>query len=125
MSFELFFARTWIVFVAALTAYVNYFAIKVAQRYYLDWRAGVRAGKGFDLSTNVWIAITFALFVTLVCAAIMDVGQALILVSESSTQLAWLFAAMVAPALGYKGWTKASAIKAAGKVEGKGGDGDG
>lgn len=121
MSFELFFARTWIVFVAASVVTVDFIAAKIAWNYFRDWRDGVLRGKGFDISTNVWVALTVSSALTLIGAAIMDVGQAFVLVSESAEKLAWLYGAMLGPSMIYKGWTKGKAIQAGGKN----GDGDG
>lgn len=122
MNFELFFARTWIVFAAAAVAWTDWIAARVMLSYYRDWRAGAKTGKRFDLSTNLWIAALTASFLNLMMFAVMDVGQATLLVGEKADSLAVLYGAMLLPALGYKGWTKTSAIKAAGKTDGKDGD---
>lgn len=116
MSYELFFARTWIIFAAAAVAWTDWIAARVMLSYYRDWRDGVRAGKAFDLSTNLWIAALTASFLNLMMFAVMDVGQATLLVGEKADSLAMLYGAMLLPALGYKGWTKTSAIKADGKA---------
>ena len=69
----------------------------------------------------MWVALTVSSALTLIGAAIMDVGQAFVLVSESAEKLAWLYGAMLGPSMIYKGWTKGKAIQAGGKN----GDGDG
>lgn len=116
MSLELFFAHAWIIFPAAAVVWTDWIAARVMLSYYRDWRDGVRKGNGFDVSTNLWISGIVASFLNLMMFAVLDVGQATLLVGEKAESLALLYGALVLPALGYKGWTKTSAIKAEGKA---------
>ena len=103
---ETWFARTWIVLAAGIVLGISILGFMVAVHYYRDWRAGVASGKFNDLSTNFWVALIVGTLLDVVLFAVLDVGQALVLVTEGWGGIVGICATVLLPMLGYKAMTK-------------------
>lgn len=81
---------------------VTTFSVVVAWHYFLAWRKG-----GFrDVSSNLWVALIIGTLLDIVLFAVLDVGQAIVLVTEGWGGIVGICASVLLPLLGYKAMTK-------------------
>lgn len=106
-SFELWVARTWIFLPAMLSLFIMGCAFAVASNYIKVWKRD-----GFnDVSSNLWVALTVAMILELPLFAVMDVGQALVLLTEGWGAIVGICSTVLLPLLGYKAVTKITTPK--------------
>ena len=111
---EVFFARTWIVIAAGFVASINIIAVWVLYIGVHNWRdsmvSWVHGGRKTaipDLNSNILIFSVVASLLDLVMFGIMDVGQAMgILTGEKIEGIAWLYMAVLVPLITGKTLTK-------------------
>lgn len=116
---EVFFARTWIVIAAGFVASVNVIAVWVLyigvhnwRHSLLDWVHGGRKTAIPDLNSNILIFSVVASLLDLVMFGIMDVGQAMgILTGDKIDGIAWLYMAVLVPLISGKTLTKFASSK--------------
>lgn len=106
-SFELWIARTWIFLPAILVLFITGAAASIASHYIKTWKA-----KGFpDVSSNVWVALVVATVLDLILFAVMDVGQALAILTDGWGAIVGICSTVLLPLLGYKAVTKVATPK--------------
>lgn len=106
-SFELWVARTWIFLPALMVLYWTGSAAAIIHNYIHVWKRD-----GFnDVSSNVWVAMLVPTMLCLVLFAIMDVGQALVILTEGWGAIVGICSTVLMPILGYKAVTKINTPK--------------
>lgn len=108
MSFETFIARTWVVSAAFLVLFIIGGGIAVFIGFYKRWRA---QPNGASLDTHAWTAMVVTVVLSLLLFAMLDVGQALILVTEAWGALVGICSTLLMPILGYKAVQKVTTTK--------------
>ena len=102
MNIELWFARTGIIAAVFILCANTHFGFSVAYNYLRVWRRG-----GFnDISSNAFIALTVSAIIDLLMLAIMDVGQAMMILTEGWAGVVGLLSTILGFAFGYKASTK-------------------
>ena len=118
MNIDLWLARTFSALAAFSVLSIMAFQIAVMLHYYRQWKRDSSA-KFVDLSSNFWIAAVVGTMMQMFLYAVLDVGQALVLVTEGWGAIVGICATVLAPFLGYKAATKIATPKG-GSVESSG-----
>lgn len=106
-GFELWIARTFIFLPAMLVLFITGAAAAISWHYIGTWKR-----KEFnDVSSNVWVALVVATILDVILFAVMDVGQALVLLTEGWGAIVGICSTVLLPLLGYKALTKVSTPK--------------
>ena len=117
---ETWFARTWIVIIAAFVAFLAYASIKIifiaVNQWKLElnaWNSGKTSKVHPEFSTSSLIASIVSSVLLFVMLGIMNVGQATALMSDDKVLagLAWLYVAVLFPLITGKTMNKFSADK--------------
>lgn len=102
MNVELWLARTGVLISAVLVVAITWIGIKIARHYVKIWQE-----QGFnDVSSNLWIALTFTVVLDIFLFAVMDIGQAFSLVVDGWGAIVGISTALLGFAFGYKATTK-------------------
>jgi hypothetical protein len=102
VNIELWLARTGIVISAALVIAITWIGIKIARHYVRLWQS-----QGFnDVSSNLWISLTFTVVLDIFLFAVMDIGQAFSLVVDGWGGIVGISTSLLGFAFGYKATTK-------------------
>lgn len=107
MSFELFFARTWVVLAAGLALFIAGAGAAVFRIYFRRWRDG----KDATFDTHAWTALTVATILEMLLFAVLDVGQAFALVTDGWGAIVGICGTLLMPILGYKAIAKVTSTK--------------
>lgn len=106
-SFELWIARTFIFLPAIMVLFSTGAAVAIVHNYIRIWKRD-----GFnDVSSNVWVALLVSTMLNLIMFAVMDVGQALVILTEGWGALVGICSTVLLPLLGYKAVTKITSPK--------------
>lgn len=107
MNVELWLARTGVLISAALVIAITWIGIKIARHYVRIWQT-----QGFnDVSSNLWIALTFTVVLDIFLFAVMDIGQAFSLVVDGWGGIVGISTSLLGFAFGYKAVTKITTPK--------------
>jgi hypothetical protein len=99
---ELWIARTGIVIALFICVAITTVGVQIARHYVRLWRT-----QGFnDVSSNLWIALTFTVVLDIFLFAVMDIGQAFALVVDGWGGIVGISTALLGFAFGYKATTK-------------------
>lgn len=104
---ELWFARTFILIIAGLMLFVLGAGVGVFAEYFKRFKSGLDA----SFNTQGWTAIIVTAAIEIVLAAVADVGQALVLVTEGWGAIVGIFGTLLLPILGYKSVQAVTAAK--------------
>lgn len=91
-------ARTFIVIIATLMLFVLGAGFGVFAIYYRKFKAGLDA----SFNTQGWTAVIVVAIIEILLAAVMDVGQALVLVTDGWGAIVGITGTLLLPILGYK-----------------------
>lgn len=106
-SFELWISRTFIFLPALMVLFISGAAAAIIWNYVKVWKRG-----GFnDVSSNVWVAATVAVVLNMMLFAVMDVGQALVFLTEGWGAIVGICSTILMPLLGYKAISKITTPK--------------
>lgn len=108
MSFEVLIARTWIVFAALLVLFITGGGISVFVAFFKRWQ---RQPNGASFDTHAWTAMVVTVVLDILLFAMLDVGQAFMLLSESWGALVGVCSTLLMPILGYKAVQKVTTSK--------------
>lgn len=100
-------ARTFSVIGALLILFLAGAGAAVFREYYRRWRAGVDAK--FD--TQAWTAQIVMIALCVILFAVLDIGQALVLVTEGWGAIVGIIGTLLLPILGYKSVQAVQATK--------------
>lgn len=106
---ETWLARTFIVIIAGLMLFIAGAGIGVWKEYYRRFKKIDGGDESFN--TQGWTAIVVCVVLEVLLAAVMDVGQAFLLVSEGWGAIVGICATLLLPILGYKSIQSISAAK--------------
>lgn len=104
---ELWFARTFIVIIAGLMLFILGAGVFVFMEYFKRFKSGRDA----SFNTQGWTAIIVTAAIEIVLAAVVDIGQALVLVTEGWGAIVGIFGTLLLPILGYKSVQTITAAK--------------
>lgn len=105
--FEIWISRTWVFLPAVLVLFITGAAAAIVWHYIRLWKE-----QGFnDVSSNVWVALTVAVVLDLMLFAVLDVGQALVLLTEGWGAIVGICSTVLMPLLGYKAISKITTPK--------------
>jgi hypothetical protein len=107
---ELWIARSGVVIALFICVAITTIGVQVARHYIKLWKT-----QGFnDVSSNLWIALTFTVVLDLFLFAVMDIGQAFSLVVDGWGGIVGISTALLGFAFGYKATTKIIGSKGGG-----------
>lgn len=107
---ELWLARTFIVIIAALMLFILGAGMAVFAVYYRKFKQGIPDGDA-SFNTQGWTAVIVVGVMEVLLAAVMDVGQALVLVTEGWGAIVGIAGTLLLPILGYKSVQAVQATK--------------
>lgn len=104
---ELWFARSFIVIIAGLMLFILGAGTAVFWQYFKRFKSGLDS----SFNTQGWTAVIVMAAIEIVLAAVVDVGQALVLVTEGWGAIVGIFGTLLLPILGYKSVQAVTAAK--------------
>lgn len=109
---ETWLARSFVVIAAAVILFATGGAFYVFREYYRRWKTG----KDDAFNTQAWTALILAVALDVIMFAVLDVGQAFLLVSEAWAAIVGIIGTLLLPILGYKSVQAVQASKGVNNV---------
>ena len=104
---ETWLARTFVIIGALLILFLTGAAVAIFREYLKRWKDGREA----TFNTHAWTACIIAVALNVILFAVLDVGQALVLVTEGWGAIVGIIGTLLLPLLGYKSVQAVQATK--------------
>ena len=104
---EVWLARSFSILAALVALFVTGGGFAVFQNYYKRWRDKVDE----SFNSQAWVALIVTVALDSICFAILDVGQAFMLVSEAWGAIVGVIGTVLLPIIGYKSVQNITAAK--------------
>lgn len=109
---EAWLARSFAIIAATVILFATGGAFYVFREYYRRWKVG----KDDTFNTQAWTALILAVALDVIMFAVLDVGQAFLLVSEAWAAIVGIIGTLLLPILGYKSVQAVQASKGVNNV---------